>query len=629
MQYRKHGGPGSNPKLHAGRVRRNQESWVVDKLKSRKRKVRAAVGLTILTVLTVAVAGVYLYGLHPWSRVNHVSLRTIVFEVNGELRSVGPDEVLEVMTSDTIRLQKINTSVMFDWGLDFRSEGIYRDALLNGTRVDEALGHQPDVLDTPKTIQILYRGEPVGEARLQVQASPNYWAARALIVEDPARKAEFLEKELVLSPESTDIRTQLAEVYDQMGLADKAIREYELVYAASPDTLWLIKLERLYRQEGRIRDLAGVYDRLISKDPSVEHVILAAQTYEKTGDMDRTMSYYERVVGDLKGIERAAVLKKVGYLYFVKGELTRAVKAFEEAGRLDESDPNVHFNLGELYQRLGETDKSIESLEKAVSLQPDDLDSVLLLVAQLEKKKDYARLLPYLERMSKENPKDLSRQVSLARAYEHENRLQELMGVYSAIVKLDPMNKEPLLKLGSLHFQRRDFIKSENAFKRVLALDPEDAEAYRYLFRIYRLTGRTDQAVEAAERQLENDPGDSSLYEYLYAQLRDRKGEDLKVFLQEGVQALPAEPKLREYLGTVYLREQNLPFALEQFEAAQKLKSGDLSILYQLAKLYEALGLPEEALEHYERVIQIDEGYRDAGDSFARLRLAQIRDGQQ
>jgi len=606
-------------------IGRNEE-WVAKRLRSRKRKTRTGILSVGFFLILAYLCSAYLLGMFPFDVLEDVTLNAVLFEINGESVSIGPDETLEVNNSDIVKLVRIDSSAVFDWSLDFTSEVFAREALLNGSRVDEALGESSWMLDGARAIQVVCRGDVIGQVKVKVIGDEKYWWLRAQRSTDTEEKIRMLEKALSLNSSSVSIHESLADLYEKTDKWSKAAEFYEWIAKRDTRPIWLNKMVELYRGNGDLKSQALAFERAVAIRPDAKYMILAAHAFEELKNLGKAIRYYEKAVPLLNEAERAAVLKKLGYYYVERAELKKAVRMYEQASKLDVEDPNVFFNLGELYHRMGETDASINALEKANSLRADDRETIILLVSNYEKKSDYRGLIPHLKKLIEETPEDIDLMVKLASAHEKLSDMSGALSAYEVIAKIAPEDSEVLYNLGRLYFVSRNYKKSEEALMRAVALDPDHPKANRYLYDIYKNTGRRNKAISTAERQLEIDPGDRPIYDYLFRELKDEHPEALKVVLLEGVEAMPDDGRLREYLGVVYLKEQNVAYATIQFEHAGKLHPQDVSILYQLAKLYERTGQSDLALKFYQRVIDIDEGYRDAEQSYLRLRYSRIKE---
>ncbi len=611
--------------LRIERETKKSRVWVEKRLRSKRRRSRLTALALILFLAAVYLGTAYWRDFFPFADYRETSLIAVEFEVNGAPVKVAAGELLRVKTSDSLKLVNIDTTAVFDWSLDFESDVFSRDILLNGGRVDEAMGDTSWMLDGTRPIRVTYKGNRIGRVDLAVVADETYWWLRAERVSEPKDKIIMIEKVLELDPSSESAHESLAELYEKTGEWLKAAEHYEWLAQRDPKPLFISKLIDLFRKNGSSKQQAAGYERIAALDPSVENLILAARTLEENAQMSRAVPYYEKALSLLPDPERAAVRKKLGYYFVQTGDLASAVTQYEAAAQLDSTDPNVFYNLGTLYQRTKQPRKAIGALEKADALRPGDRDTVALLVEQYAAVGEYSKLVPYVTDLLKSEPENTSYRLMLVRAYRELDDKDALIDQYEALCRLSPDNSEVFFDLGVLYFDRRDYNKSERNLKRAAELNPGHPEVHRYLYVIYKRTGKRNQAIKEAERHLEIDATERSLYDYLFRELKDRDPEALKVVLQEGVKALPDDGKLREYLGFVYLKEQNVPYAIAQFEQARQLSPNDISLLYQLAKLYETSGQPETALKYYERVIKIDNEYRDAEASFLRLRYSRMK----
>jgi tetratricopeptide (TPR) repeat protein len=71
------------------------------------------------------------------------------------------------------------------------------------------------------------------------------------------------------SPDTTDIRRRLAEIYTLRGSQPQAIEQYkELIKTNNNDPLYHVKLARIYANSGNYRDAFSEYKETIRLDPN-------------------------------------------------------------------------------------------------------------------------------------------------------------------------------------------------------------------------------------------------------------------------------------------------------------------------------------------------------------------------
>jgi DNA-binding winged helix-turn-helix (wHTH) protein/tetratricopeptide (TPR) repeat protein/TolB-like protein len=115
------------------------------------------------------------------------------------------------------------------------------------------------------------------------------------------------------------------------------------------------------------------------------------------------------------------------------------------------------------------------------------------------------------------------------------------------------------------------------------------------------------RAIAMLEALIAESPGEEEAYLQLSHQLRGRyqMAESLEV-LERGVAAIPHSGYLRLYYGYGLLWEGRYPEAFSQFETYSRINPGEANPWDSLGEAYLIAGIPERALEKYERALEID-----------------------
>ena len=124
---------------------------------------------------------------------------------------------------------------------------------------------------------------------------------------------------------------------------------------------------------------------------SINRVKIAesAQKYIRKGQWDKAVREYQRLVeddpNDVRSLLKVADLfvkceqrpqalaayRDVAYYYLRDGIYDKAVAVFNQALRLDDSDPVLHRDLGDAYHRLGRLKEAVRSMHHAQRLYRD------------------------------------------------------------------------------------------------------------------------------------------------------------------------------------------------------------------------------------------------------------------
>ncbi|MBI2821511.1 MAG: tetratricopeptide repeat protein, partial [Acidobacteria bacterium] len=158
-------------------------------------------------------------------------------------------------------------------------------------------------------------------------------------------------------------------------------------------------------------------------------------------------------------------------------------------------------------------------------------------------------------------------------------------------LQIYPRYSQAELGLAQAEINSRNFLRAEQILTNLLQRDSQSKEAFQALLRAYRGSQKFDQALETAERFLSLRPGDPfALTERAIAlQGLHRNPEAIDAF-QKAIAAAADSAEIRNRLGTVYLEEENLEAAFDQFLLAARLEPADPVSYFNLASVYKQRG---------------------------------------
>lgn len=218
-----------------------------------------------------------------------------------------------------------------------------------------------------------------------------------------------------------------------------------------------------------------------------------------------------------------------------------------------------------------------------------------------------------------------------------------------------------------------DLAKASALLEPLTGKEDEDAEAFHLLSTVRLAQKNTEAAVELAEKAMKLDPAKAAYFSQLGMALGTRMGE--VGFMQQAMmagrlknafsKAAELDPndvgaliglsryysnapaiaggslekakefairvqRLVPFLGAVELggiaeREENYAEALEQFEAAAKLRPGQAHLENDCGRMLVKLGRKDEARARFEAALKTDSGFDDAKKNLAELEGRQGR----
>ena len=309
----------------------------------------------------------------------------------------------------------------------------------------------------------------------------------------------------------------------------------------------------------------------------------------------------------------AKALNEEGKNALAGGNLTLALKKFQQADQADPASPQIQFNLGLVFFRMGQPAKAIAPLRKAVAdptladqaryllgaayFDSGDFANARTQLGGLEESQHAEHVLFMLE----ESCRLTGRQAEAKQAFHalntrfpdsgwvhylmgnaHENQAEHEKAIaeYRAALAVDSKLPNANFAIGYIYWQDRAFEEAKPWLNRELAVQPCHALACYYLAEMARGEGETSDALRLYRRAIQCD---------------DRNA---KAHLGLGI-ALSQSNRNQE--------------AIDEFRRAIRLDPRDAAAHYRLAVLYRKLGREAEAEAEYARVKQV----HDASDAQA------------
>jgi len=223
-----------------------------------------------------------------------------------------------------------------------------------------------------------------------------------------------------------------------------------------------------------------------------------------------------------------------------------------------------------------------------------------------------------------------------AKKYEITGDIEKAEEAYRQFIDRYPQVATTYFELSRILATKKQFDDAIQYSQKAVDLDPENVWYQLYLAELHQLTGNYKEAIKLYENISKKDPDNMDYYYQLAAlYLNSEKYEEAisvydKIEDKIGITEEISMQKQRIYLG---LKENSK--AEKELEALVNAYPDDSKFLSILAEFYLASGKPEEALEAYKKIAEIDpknpyihmsmaDYYRKTGDkkkSFEELKL--------
>jgi Tfp pilus assembly protein PilF len=239
----------------------------------------------------------------------------------------------------------------------------------------------------------------------------------------------------------------------------------------------------------------------------------------------------------------------------------RATYYFNQALKLDQDDPDYHFNLGYAYWAEKDAQAAIFWLRETVRRDPADGEAHAVLAAALQatgaaaeaaRERELATQLSsaYAEWAKKPGAEPIPRGLErLKPALE----VSTLRRVDNAIATTGQREQKELaafhLDRGRRFFEQGSNIDALTELRRAIYLSPYEAEAHLLLGRIYMRTGETPSAIDAFKIALWSQESAEARIALAQAYLQIKDQAAARAALQRALELDPNSSEARELLG--------------------------------------------------------------------------------
>ena len=332
-----------------------------------------------------------------------------------------------------------------------------------------------------------------------------------------------------------------------------------------------------------IQSAVGLYEQALKKDPNF------ALAYAGVADASLIM-YHE---------------KKDSFWS------QKALAAAQQAERLNDNLPEVHFSLGNVYTASGKGAEAVSELKRALQLAPnsDDgyrgLGKAYLALGQ----KDLA--LQAYQKAIDLNPYYWVNYNYAGQAYSGLGEYDKALAAFQRIIELEPDNSFGYLNTGMVYFQQGKYDQCIPFFQKSLQIQPHFM-AYSNLGTAFFFLKRYAESVPMFEKAVEMNQNDSMMMgnladAYRWSNQVDKANAtyDRAIALAfKQLQVNPRDAIVLDGLGLSYAKKGDAVQALDFMRRARAVSPDDVSIIYDQAEVFAIAGRSAEALKALREALQ-------------------------
>ena len=495
---------------------------------------------------------------------------------------------------DSITLRRNLVSVLIRLGREQEAVEAFRDVFDQseaGPKVHYLMGQLHEAAGDTRAAEAVYR-RSIREKR----ASAEIRTALGLLYLKGDRRRQgvrHLDRALAMDPTAREARRTLIQVRRDQGDWEAAASLARAGLEHAPgDEEWLLALAEAQDGQGRRKQAeATVHELLLYHPGSIEGHRRLSEFYledRKWPLAARELEWLVRVEPDNPVLRR-----NLGLALFELGQLEEARAQLKLLIEARMADALTHYLMGSIYKHREFHRLAAHEFERAVALKPDFIEAYLELGHVLLEIGDTGRATAVIESAGVrigDRPHLLSRYGVLLLKLKSPVRALEAL---SRAVKAEPDNARLRFHLGRAYFELGQFSSAVQAWRKAIQLDPNYAQAYNFLGYLHAERGENlDQAERWIRTALKLKPDDGNYLDSMGWVLYQKK----------------------RYAEALTYLQRSLRILQESQEAV------DPTIYDHLAETYLQLDRPHEAVEAWEKYLELEPSRREIQERLERLR---------
>jgi serine/threonine protein kinase/Flp pilus assembly protein TadD len=291
--------------------------------------------------------------------------------------------------------------------------------------------------------------------------------------------------------------------------------------------------------------------------------------------------------------------------------IRRAQGAAEQAKRLNDLLPEVHYSLGSIYLATGKTSEAIVELKRAQELAPGSDESFRKLGSAYRAAGRYPEAIDAFRKAVEVNPYYWLNYNELGAIYIDTGKNDEAQAAFIRATGIEPRNDTGYINLGISYYRQGKWAECINSFNKAIRIKPTYL-VYTNLGVAYLYSGRYREAAEVFSKAVEMQPDDhvavanlADAHRWLGEKEKAEKayGRAIELAL-ETIRVNPRHANTLGLLAVYYAKKQDTAKALQFIRRARSIDRDDNSLIYYEAIVYAIAGQNAKALASLREAFQ-------------------------
>ncbi len=294
-----------------------------------------------------------------------------------------------------------------------------------------------------------------------------------------------------------------------------------------------------------------------------------------------------------------------GRVKLARGELDKAIQAFEKAANIYERVPMILHQLGLAYLYKGDTGKAVQNFNSAVAADLSYAPSVLALAEMSMAKGDFGAATTSLNQLIQRRPELEQPYLLVAQAHLQQKQYDEAAALYRRVIELFPKNPEPYHFLGSVLVVQKKTDEARAAFEKALSINPNYLQALEQLIDLDIAQKNYSGALALAQKH--DDPKNPSATVQLYFAKIHAAANDFTSAEKDLLKAIELAPNNnRPYilLSRLYVETHKEQEALDRLGKFVS-RTNDVPALTQIGMIQQSMTNYPAARDTYEKILTV------------------------
>lgn len=478
-----------------------------------------------------------------------------------------------------------------NWILLGRLQKLAQNSTASERAYKKALEVDPDNEDALTGLAIVYSdlGDTANASQMLkrvVDRNPNLRTLTALAAAYEQMKeyklaSETYKRAYEMNRENPDLKRAYASSLFTAEEYDEAMKLFDELQMEDPnDLLAVLRLSQIYRQKRDYPKAREFAHRARKIDPNnLEILYNEVGLLEAEGKMGEAVARLGEI---LEGMpkrpdsiadrsNRLILLERLGYLYRVTEQTSKAVAAYREIAELDPSAAAKSAAQVVDAYRAGKDYASAEKeMKDALQKYPNDR-LVKILAANVNTDLTRFKEAESLLKSLLDGKNDRETYIALAQVHEKAkswNRMAEALDQAEKLSKSDDELETIYFMRGAMYERQKKYDLAEAEFKRVLKLNPKSSSALNYLgYMLADRNTRLQEALEMIQKAVEEEPHNSAFLDSLgWVYYRLNRLDEAAELLQQSIKMGSRDATVHDHLGDVYFSQNKLKEAIAQWE---------------------------------------------------------------